>query len=239
MAAQIQACGAFPQSAGGVETAVTKFLAGQGKETKEERRAWIMTEQGKVRSARLNLRKVVEEAFPGDDWFRRLYAISSAAMHARSFRGADLLLRSSPMTTYARRVGFLVLERLSDRGQEMDHLSAAARASTRLEHAAVFGGASAAPTDRIAQQVFGRPGEALMPGVDYSGNGTKEAPFILKPHLEYYYSSSALLVQLGFDISSSIRTIDHDLLGEFCDRWIGSDKEYWFKVPVDRHKTSS
>ena len=105
-----------------------------------------MNEQGGVRSAWLNLRNIVEASFPGDDRFRRLYALSPAAMHSRSCRGIDLLLRAADMTTYARRVGLLVLERLSDLGEEMDHLSAAAVASVRMDHAAAFGGAPAAAT---------------------------------------------------------------------------------------------
>jgi hypothetical protein len=239
VAAQIQSAGTLPQSAGLAETALAKFLAGQGKETEEERRAWIMTEQGDVRLAWLNLRNIVEAAFPGDDRFRRLYALSSAAMHARSCRGIDLLLRAADMTTYARRVGLLALERLSDWGEEMDHLSAAAIASVRLEHAAVFGGASAAPTDRIAQQVFGHFDEVFVSGVDYSGDGTKENPFIIGSHLEYYKASYALLGQLGIDVGTSKRALDHDASGNLCDRWHGPDREYWFKVPVHQWEAGS
>lgn len=239
VAAQIQAAGKLPQSAGLAETALAKFLAGQGKQTKEERRAWIMTEQGDVRLAWLNLRNIVDAAFAGDDRFRRLYALSSAAMHARSCRGIDLLLRAADMTNYARRVGLLVLERLSDWDEEMDHLSAAAIASVRLEHAAVLGGASAAPTDRIAQQVFGHFDEAFVSGVDYWGDGTKENPFTIGSHLEYYKASYALLGQLGVDVGSSKRVLDHDASGDLCDRWHGPDREYWFKAPIDRWETGS
>ena len=51
--------------------------------------------------------------------------------------------------TYACRVGILVLERLSDWDEKMDHLSAAAMASVRMDHAAVMGGAGGA-NDKIA-----------------------------------------------------------------------------------------
>jgi hypothetical protein len=239
VAAQIQAGGTLPQPAGQAETALANFLAGQGKETKEERRAWIMSERSGVRVAWLNLGKIVETAFPGEDRFRKLYALSSAAMHGRSCRGIDLLLRAPEMTTYARRVGLLVLERLSDWHEEMDHLSAAAMASVRMEHAGAFGGASAVATDRIAQQVFGHFDGAVIRGADYQGDGTKQCPFSLSPHLEYYRASYALLKQLGVDIGSSKRVLDHDARGNLCDRWYGSDREYWFKAPIHRVESSS
>ena len=232
VAAQIQAAGMLPQSAGLAETALAKFLAGQGKETKEERRAWIMTKQGDVRFAWLNLRNIVEAAFARNDRFRRLYALSSAAMHSRSCHGIDLLLRAADITTYARRVGLLVLERLSDWDEEMDHLSAAAMALVRLEHAAAFGSASAAATDRISQQAFGQFDKAFVPDIDYSGAGTKENPFSLSSHLEYYQASYALLEQLGVSAGASKRVLGHDASGHLCDRWYGPDREYWFKVPV-------
>jgi hypothetical protein len=232
IAAQVQAAGALPQPAGLAETALANFLAGQGKTTKEERRTWIMTEQGDVRVAWLNLRNIVETAFSGDDRFRKLYALSSAAMHGRSCRGIDLLLRAADMRTSARRVGLLVLERLSDWGEEMDHLSAAAIALVRMEHAAAFGGAAAAVADRIAQQVFGQFDEAFVPGSDYSGDGTRESPFTLGSHLEYYQASYAVLEQLGISAGASTHVLDHDASGHLCDRWYGPDREYWFKVPV-------
>jgi hypothetical protein len=191
-----------------------------------------MNEQGGVRSAWLNLRNIVEASFPGDVRSRRLYALSSAAMHSRSCRGIDLLLRAADMTTYARRVGLLVLERLSDWGEEMDHLSAAAVASVRMDHAAAFGGAPAAATDSIAQRVFGQFDNAFVPDVDYSGDGTKENPFSIASHLEYYQASYALLEQLGVSAGASRRVLDHDASGHLCDRWYGPDREYWFKAPV-------
>ncbi|MDE2127144.1 MAG: hypothetical protein KGJ62_11185 [Armatimonadetes bacterium] len=234
VAAEIKAAGKLPHSASQAETALANFLAGQGRETKEERRAWLLTAHGTVRVARLNLRNIVEAAFPGDDGFRRLYALSSAAMHARSSRGIDLLLHVAETTTSARCVGLLVLERLSNRDEEMDHLSAAVIALFRLEHAAAVGGASAATTDRIARQVFGHLDEALIPGADYQGDGTKESPFSLASHLEYHQASRALLKQLGIDVASSRRVLDHDASGHLCDKWFGPDREYWFKVPFDR-----
>jgi hypothetical protein len=160
-------------------------------------------------------------------------------MHGRSCRGVDLLLRAPDMTTYARRVGLLVLERLSDWDEEMDHLSAAAMALVRMEHAAAFGGASAAVTDRIAQQVFGHFDKAFISGVDYLGDGTKQSPFSLGSHLEYNRSSYALLEQLGVNISSSKRVLDHDASGHLCDRWYGPNREYWFKVPIHRVESIS
>ncbi len=239
VAAQIRAGGTLPQAADQAEMALANFLAGQGKETKEERRAWILSEQGGVRVTWLNLGKIVEAAFPGEDRFRKLYALTSAAMHGRSCRGIDLLLRAPDMKAYARCVGLLVLERLSDWHEEMDHLSAAAMASVRMEHAGAFGGASAAVTDRVAQQAFGQLEEAFIPSADYQGDGTKQSPFSFGPHLEYYQASYALLKQLGVDIDSSKRVLDHDASGHLCDRWHGPNREYWFKAPTHRWESGS
>ena len=229
VAAHIQAAGTLPQPASQAETALANFLAGQGKETKEEQRAWIMSEQGGVRVAWLNLGKIMEAAFPREDGLHKLYDLSSAAMHGRSCRGVDLLLRAPDITTYARRVGILVLERLSDWDEEMDHLSAAAMASVRMDHAAAYGGALVAPTDEIAQQVFGHFEETFILGTDYFGDGTKQNPFSLGSHLEYYKASYALLKQLGVDIGSSKRVFDRDASGHLCVRWYGADREYGSK----------
>ncbi|TPJ73054.1 hypothetical protein [Mesorhizobium sp. B2-7-1] len=121
----------------------------------------------------------------------------------------------------------------------MDHLSAAAIASGRMEHAAAFGGTAAAATDRIAQQMFGHFQEAFLPSLDYSGDGTKEDPFSLEPHLEYYQASRALLMQLGVNPVEATRVLDHDASGQLCDKWHGPDREYWFKAPFNRDPATS
>ncbi|RUV90832.1 hypothetical protein [Mesorhizobium sp.] len=234
VASQIQADGTLPELGRQAETALANFLAGQGRETREERRAWVMSEQGGARVAWLNLKNIVETAFAEDDRFRTLYALSSAAMHARSYRGIELLLRFADVTAHSRHIGLLVLERLCNRNEEMDHLSAAAMASNQMDHAAAFGGAAAAATDRIAQQVFGHFQEVFVQGLDYSGDGTNENPFYFEPHLEYYKASYALLAQLGVSPGSAKRILDHDVFGHLCDKWHGPDREYWFKVPLDR-----
>jgi hypothetical protein len=234
VASLAQATATLPQAAGQAETALGSFLAGQGRKTKEEQRAWIMTEQGGVRLAWLNLGNVVETVFPRDDRFHKLYALSSGVMHGRSCRGIDLLLRPADTTISARSIGILVLERLSNWDEELDHLSAAFVASDRMKHAAAFGGAAAATADSVAQQMFGHFKEAFVPGVDYSGGGTPGAPFELGPHLEYYQASRALLAQLGVNHSSATRVLVEDISGHLCDRWYGPDREYWFKAPIHR-----
>ncbi|TPJ73053.1 hypothetical protein [Mesorhizobium sp. B2-7-1] len=111
-ATEIQADRLLPEFGRQAETALANFLASQGKETREERRAWIMSEQGGVRVAWLNLKNIVEAAFGENDRFHKLYALSSAAMHARSCRGMDFLLRAADLRAHSRYTGLLVLERL-------------------------------------------------------------------------------------------------------------------------------
>jgi hypothetical protein len=146
LASEVQAANPLPRNAVKVEDSLAKFLAAQAKASKEQQRSWVMVEGGGVRTARPNLGRIVEEAFPEDDRFHTLYALSSAAMHGRSGRGSDLMLGGENRAMQTRRIGLLVLERICGRDEEMDHLSAALVQSVRLGHTADFGGTSAAAT---------------------------------------------------------------------------------------------
>ena len=64
------------------QTALASFLAGQGKETEEEQRAWKISEQGGARVAWSNLGKRMEAAISREDG-PQAYHLSSAAMHGR------------------------------------------------------------------------------------------------------------------------------------------------------------
>lgn len=233
-ASQIQAGGDIPATGRGVETALANFLAAQAKHTKEERRAWVMGGQGDTRLAWLNVENIVKTAFPEDDVFRHWYALTSAALHARTYRGIEVLLQAATLKNRSLDVGLRMLERLCDRDEEMDHLAAAAIALMRMRHSADFGGTAAATTDDMAQQAFGHFRKAFLAGEDYSGDGTRESPFSFGPHLEFYRASYALLAQLGIDPHGSRRGLDHDASGHLCDRWHGPDREYWFRASRDQ-----
>ena len=230
LAGQIQAASPLPHNAADVEQPIANFLSVQAKRSKEDRRSWVMRESGGIRTARLNLRNIVDAAFPHDDRFRRLYALASATMHGRMMRGCDLSLDFESSTRWARFVGLLVLERLCSRDEEMDHLAGALRVSVQLDHAAGFGGTLAAATDRTAQQVFGRIEDALVPGVDYTGEGTAANPFLFGSHLQFHQASYALLKQLGVDVTSCPCLVDHSAAGCLCDRWRARDRDYWFQL---------
>ena len=132
----------------------------------------------------------------------------------------------------SRFVGLLVLERLCGRDGEMDHLSPALILFGQLNHAASFGGTSAATTDVMAQQVFGLIKEVLQPGVDYTGEGTADSPFRIGSHLQFHQASYAVLMQMGVDVTNCPRVLDHSVAGCRCDRWQASDRDYWFEVPL-------
>jgi hypothetical protein len=102
----------------------------------------------------------------------------------------------------------------------------------RLEHAASFGGTSAATTDVMAQQAFGHLEGALVRTIDYRGEGTAENPFQFAAHLQFHQASYALLRQMGVDVNECSRARVHDAAGCLCDRWEGPDRDYWFKVPT-------
>jgi hypothetical protein len=234
LAGDLRAATPLPEIAADVEQPLANFLAAQAKGSKEEHRSWVTVEHGGVRTAWLNLSKIVETAFPVDDRFRTLYALASAAMHGRYGRGRDLMLNSAEVATQARLVGLLVLERLCNRDEEMDHFSAALAQSMRLEHAAAFGGTSAATTDVMAQQAFGLVGGTLLHGIDYSGEGTAESPFCISTHLQFHKTSYALLEQLGVDVTTCPRVLDHDTAGRLCDRWRPPARDYWFQAPITK-----
>jgi len=231
LAGSLQAANPLPQIAAEVEQPLVNFLIAQAKESNEERRSWVIDERGVVRTAWLNLSNVIEAAFPKNDRFRTLYAIASATMHARSGRGSDLLLSASNVRMQARRIGLLVLERLCDWDEEMDHLSAALVLSMRLEHAASFGGTASATTDLVAQQVFGHVERVLVAGADFEGEGTSDSPFRLGAHLEFYQGSYALLRQFGVNVGDCPRMPAESTAGYLCDRWRAPKRDYWFTIP--------
>lgn len=230
MAGELQAARALPRNAADVEQPLANYLSTHATTSKENQRAWVLRESGDIRTARLNLGNIIEAAFPESDRFRTFYALASAAMHGRSMRGCELLVDAESRTKQACLVSLLVLERLCGRDEEMDHLSAAFRMSAQLDHAANFGGTSAAATDIMAKQVFGRIEGSLVQGVDYTGNGTTESPFQFGSHLEFHQASYALLEQLGVDVANCPCVLDHSAAGHFCDRWRAPDRDYWFQI---------
>jgi hypothetical protein len=229
-AGQLRAVSPLPSDAARIETSLAKFLSVHAAGTKEHRRAWVMHENGGVRTAGLNLSQIFEAAFAEDDRFRDLYAFASAAMHARSARGIDLTLNAAKVRKQARLIGLLTLERICNQDEEMDHLSQALCQFVQLDHAAGFGGTSAAATDTMAQQVFGRIDGTLVYGIDYTGEGTRGSPFVLGCHIQFHKGSYALLEQLGVDSGSCPRMLEDDVAGHLCDRWRASDRDYWFQV---------
>ncbi len=232
MSDEVHAGAPLPENATEVEGPLAKFLASQAKATKEERRPWVMNADGNVRTAWLNVGNVVESAFPQEDRFRTVHALASAVMHGRSARGRDLMIDARSATTRARNMGLLVLERICNKDEEMDHLSAALVQFTRLEHVAEFGGTSGAATDAIARKAFGVVTDQLLPGTDFSGDGTAGDPFCLEPHLQFHQTSRILLEQLGVDVMDCGRVLDRDDAGHLCDRWRAPDRDYWIRTRI-------
>jgi hypothetical protein len=231
LASEVRAADPLPQSAAEVEVPLKKFLSAQAKESREQKRCWVLDRSGGVLSARLEPDKIVDAAFPEDDRLRTFYALSSAVMHGRLGRGGQLMMDASNEVMHARRIGLLVLERLCDRNEEMDHYSAAVAQTVRLLHAAAFGGTSIAATDAIAQKAFGLTKGQLVQSVDYSGEGTADSPFRLSPHIEFYTGSHSLLGQFGVDVGTCPHMIDRDTTGNLCDRWQAPHRDYWFRCP--------
>ena len=219
----------LPPTAAQVAQPLANFLATQAKTTGEDQRSWIMLECGGVRNAWLNLDNIVNVAFSEEDRFRTFYALASAVMHGRSIRGVDLLRDAEGVTTSASHIGLLVLDRLCDREEEMDHLAAGLRIFTQLNHAAQFGGTTHAATDSQARKVFGQIG-TLVANADFTGDGTQERPFKFRSHVQIHEASCALLEQLGIDVTVCRRELERGDGGILCDRWYAPEREYWFEV---------
>lgn len=230
LAADLEATAPLPEIASEVSQPLANFLAGQAKKSKEDHRAWVMEEQGGLRTAWLNLKNIVGAAFSQEDRFHALYALSSAVLHGRYARGCDLMIDAAQTRSQANCLGLLILERLCSRDEEMDHLSTALTHWVRLEHAADFGGTLAASSDVMAKQAFGNVAGTLRLGIDYSGLGTADSPFCIEEHLQFHHASYALLRQIGVDPAQSSRILDYDSAGRLCDHWSSSGREYWFRL---------
>jgi hypothetical protein len=234
LAGELRAASPLPDTTAEVERALAKFLSVHSHGSNEAQRSWVAQESGSVRTVRLNLGEIAQAAFLEEDRFHTFYALASAAMHGRSARGFELALNSESQTMYARFVGLLVLERLCCREEDLDHLCLALRQFVRLDHAASFRGTSAAEIDVVARQVFGRIDEALVPGDDYTGEGTAEDPFQFRAHLQFHQASRAHLEKLGVDVANCPRSLEQSVAGHLCDRWAAPDRDYWVRIPAPK-----
>lgn len=232
LASDLEAAASLPERASEVAQPIANFLAAQAMKSSEEQRAWVMEEHGDVRTAWLNLGNVVKGSFAEDDRFHVLYALASAVLHGRLDRGQDLMVNLAGARRHANHLGLLVLERLCNRGEEMDHFSSAFTQYARLEHAADFGGTQAALDDAMARHIFGHVEEQLTQGTDYSGQGTADSPYNIEPHLQFHSACYSLLRQMGGDPGQDTRTLEHNAAGYLCDRWSSSERDFWFRLPA-------
>lgn len=231
VAGEVSAARPLPEESATIAKPLANFLAAQARESDEERRVWAVEEVGGgPRAAWLKLEGILKLAFQEGDFFHKFYAVTSAAMHGRTLRGVDLVVDHKRTLAGARFCGLLVLERLCDRNEEMNHLAETFKLFVRLEHAAAVGGTTRARTDSEARKAFGLLEGKLQPGTDYVGSGTAEDPFRLGPHLEFYIGSRALLQQLGVEPDTCMRRQDQSLDGSHCDRWQTPSRDYWFST---------
>jgi hypothetical protein len=231
LASDLTAGAPLPEEASEIAQPIANFLAAQAMKSGEDQRAWVLDERGDVRNAWLNLGNVVKEGFAEGDRFHVIYSLASAVLHGRLNRGYDLMLNFARATRQTNHIGILVLERICNRDEKMDHLSLAFAQWARLNHAADFGGTQAAPDDAMARQVFGDFEGTLTFGTDYSGQGTADSPFYIETHLQFHPASYSLLRQMGGDPGKDKRTLECSSEGYLCDRWSTSDRDFWFRLP--------
>lgn len=222
----------LPDMSSNIIQPITNFLAAQAAKSKEDKRAWVMEEKGVVRTAWLNLKVVVEGGFSKDDRLHTIYALASAVLHGRLDRGISLSRDLQTRKRAATEIGLLVLDRLCDNSEEMDHISVAFTHAVRLSHAAEVGGTAIASSDAMARKIFGHAPEYLEFGTDYTGKGTVDEPFCIAKHLQFHSTSYALLRQMGGDPSRDDRLLEYDSDRNLCDHWTSAHRDFWFRLNI-------
>ena len=232
IASKLRARAPLPKSAASIDRNLANVLVLQGKSRLEDRQAWVMKEDGGVRTAQLHLRKIVEDAFTKGDHFHTFYALGSATIHGRATRGYEIALNPSELISRTRILGLLVLERSCDRDEEMDYLAASLRHFVLLDHAASIGGTSTLSTDAMAREAFGQIEGGFVAGVHYTGLGTEECPFRFESHIQPSTAALELLEQIGVDITDAWVEADIDPSGGILIGWKVSGRTYWFHAPI-------
>jgi len=231
LADDLRAAEPLPQNASYVEQLLMNALIHQSRNTAEARRAWTLREgRSDGMTTWLNLDNMIA-AFSEEDRIRTLYALGSAAMHGRTYRGQDVMRDGPGLCESACGVGLLVLELLCDFEKEMTHLSVAMVQSMRLSHAANVEGTMAATSNTMACQSLGIVHDILT-GLDYAGDGSEENPIRYASHLEFFAATHALLRQLGVDPEAAVRVLDGVSAGYLRDRWSSGGRNFWFERPI-------
>jgi hypothetical protein len=88
------------------------------------------------------------------------------------------------------------LEWLCDPNERIDLIGGAFIVNTNIKHAASRGGTVAAASESQVKAAFGHFEGKLKPGRDYTGHGSRQIPFRLKPHLQF---TSSLADAVGAD----------------------------------------
>lgn len=105
LAREVEKEAPLPKEAANVTQPLANFLAVHARSSKEGQRSWVTQEIGGVRTAWLNLDKIIkdglQDAFPESDFFRTLYALSSAAMHGRILRSWEIALNADALTVHS------------------------------------------------------------------------------------------------------------------------------------------
>lgn len=185
-----------------------------------------------MRTAWLNLKAVVEGGFSKDDRLHTIYALASAVLHGRFDRGISLARDMQTRKLAATEIGLLVLDRLCDKSEEMDHISVAFTHAARLSHAADVGGTGIASSDAMARKIFGHAPEYLEFGTDYTGKGTVDEPFCIAKHLQFHSTSYGILRQMGGDPSRDKRLLEYDSDRNLCDHWTSTHRDFWFRLNI-------
>ena len=236
IASELRARAPLPKGASRIDRDLANVLVLQGKSRLEDQQAWVMAEDGGVRTAHLQLRNIVKAAFADGDQLHTFYALGSAAIHGRVTRGYEIALDPSELISRTRILGLLVLERICDRDEEMDYLAASLRHFVLLDHAASIGGTSNLTTDAMATEVFGQIEGGFVAGMHYTGLGTEECPFRFESHIQPDTAALELLEQIGVDTTDAWIEAGTDPSGSVLIGWSVPGRTYWFHVST---KTSA
>jgi hypothetical protein len=220
----------LPQSIEDMDNTIAKLLAGR-RDSKESLLPFATREDGKPITASISLPTLIADAFEDAPSISKNYDLASAAIHGRIQRGKELLRdRSGNETALACLTGLNVLDWICNIGEQNKYWYPALQIMMSAKHTALQSGKAASGDSRTTRQVMGEYQGTLKANKDYTGDGTKAAPFLFRTHFPYYSATKHFLKQMNIQPTGP-SVLDCDDQGGLCDRYTAQTREWWFAIP--------
>lgn len=228
-ARRFQSAESLPLAIKQMDNAISKLLAGQ-RSSVETLLPFATREDGAPIPSSLSLPTLIGEAFESGSPNSRTYAITSASIHGRTMRGADLLRdRAGIFASRTCLLGICVLDWICDPQQRSEYLYPAARVVFAAQHAARHIGGFTNQDIKKKRLIMGHYEGQFKPTKDYTGDGTSASPIVFRKHLFYYTALQRFLEQMKISPDGRQPVLSDQ--GRWCDRYRETDREWWFEVP--------